>query len=96
MSRCPSCNRKISYFKIKREFNCPYCKQQLSANLTFALLVPFVLWAVFVPLIASRIANTTICGDGFLCSYGVDLAIGLPIFILLFPLLLKLKQARLG
>ncbi len=89
---CPCCNHKLPVMAVKKEFACPFCKKRLRSNQTVALLVPFILWALFVPLVSSHLAN--IIGTSYwLLEYALDAVIGMIVFFILYPILLKIQRS---
>lgn len=87
MIRCPTCNDRLSHFAIKKRFRCKSCGQELKSNITFALLVSFVVWGIFAPA-----AGAALCRGKDLCAYLVDVVVGLVIFLLIYPVLLHVEK----
>lgn len=55
-AQCPVCNTDITFYRVKRRFNCPKCATTLGSNrstvdvwaaLIYVLLVPVVWWFVY-------------------------------------------------
>lgn len=90
--KCPKCGKSISVLSTKKEFNCKNCNARLATNHFFAAIVPLLIWALTIPFIAPIVAKP-ICGSGAVCEYFFDVIIGLPIFIILYPVLLQVKGA---
>ena len=89
---CPCCNHKLPVMAVKTEFACPFCKSNLRSNQKVALLAPFILWALFVPSVSTHLANIVGINHWFL-EFALDAVIGMIVFIVLYPLLLKIQRS---
>lgn len=87
MITCPNCGKKLSLFKVKNSFRCPECQSSLKSNTTFAALAPLILGGFIATPISERIF------DNGIYVYALDILIVLGIFLLLWPILLKIKLA---
>jgi hypothetical protein len=81
-AHCPNCNREISPFSIRSEFNCSGCNAALSANATARTSLALIVWIVLdLPIL---LVGQAAAGDSSLLYalyYGVPSAIlGLAVF----------------
>ena len=45
--KCPSCNKALSFLKVKKTFQCSYCHNSLEVtNYLAALFISFGIWAI--------------------------------------------------
>jgi predicted RNA-binding Zn-ribbon protein involved in translation (DUF1610 family) len=85
--KCPNCNKKISFTKIRSEFSCPHCKAEIKTrNYTSAFIIAVIFWAfIFSPVI-------TIMLNGKDTAMLVDMTIGFLLAYLIFRSILKLEK----
>ncbi len=85
MITCPNCHKKLSLFEVKNNFKCKECQSNLKSNTTLAALTPLIVGG----FVATPISEMFF--DKSLYVYGLDLLIVFVIFLLVWPILLKIK-----
>jgi uncharacterized protein (DUF983 family) len=46
MAACPSCNKPISWSKLRKLFRCPSCGRDLVANVTGPNIAALIIWII--------------------------------------------------
>lgn len=85
MITCPNCHKKLSLFQVKNSFKCKECQANLKSNTTVAALAPLIVGGFFATPISEMFFDKNIY------VYGLDLLIVFIIFLLAWPILLKIK-----
>lgn len=83
---CPACNKPVSAWKIKRQFQCGYCDQVIVSNITIATILSLSLGGLIGVIFASAF-----CHNNSLCAFFIDTGIALLVFVFTYPYLIKLK-----
>jgi len=82
---CPNCHEKLPLFEVKNNFKCKNCQSDLTSNTTFAALVPLIVGGFVATSVSEMFFDKNIY------VYGFDLLIVFLIFLLSWPILLKIK-----
>lgn len=86
---CPNCNKAISFWSIRRQFNCQHCKTSVVAeNFKTSMLVGFGAWGV----IGTPIMWTLFCDGPYVVA--ADIIGGIFFVAIACPHIVKLKQAN--
>ena len=84
--KCPSCNSKIQFMKIRNEFFCPSCNKRLrTTHGGLALLIAAASWLIFSLIVISIFKDNQ-------TATLIDITLGSLISFLVFTNVMKLER----
>ena len=83
--RCPNCDTKLSYFRIKKQFDCNKCEVCLKSNLVFSVAIPLIAGSFLAPRIGPLIFSNFIINHIFQAVFIIAF------FVVFWPMLLEVK-----
>ena len=65
---CLNCNKELSWWKLRNEFNCPHCDKPLSANTSRSFIGLIVVW-ILADIPVKLFFYATLGTDSFIANF---------------------------